>query len=72
MLGILISLFGKGFIKNAFNSEKINFDIKLDGLPKTFPFPDIYPSSKKLSKIRHFVSPWAPSSLNGLFFKEQY
>ena len=37
--------------KHAFNSEKINFDIKSDRFAKTFHFWDIYLSSKMLSSF---------------------
>ena len=58
----MISLFGKVFAKNVFNSEKINFEVKSDRLTKNFPFQDIYLSSKKktLLKFWSFISPRAP------------
>ena len=54
------SLFEKRFAKNAFNSEKINFDLKSDRFTKKFWSQNIYLSSKKLLKFWHFVSPRAP------------
>ena len=34
----MISLFGKGFAKNAFNSEKVKFNIKSDVFTKNFSY----------------------------------
>ena len=41
------------------------------GLPKPFPFRDIYLYLKKLLKFWHFVSPRAPIPPSDMFFKEQ-
>ena len=42
---ILISIFGKGFAKHAFNSEKINFEVKRDRF--TFSFLRCLPIFKE-------------------------
>lgn len=51
------SPFEKGFPKNTFNSEKINFEISQIRLTKTFHFRDIHFSLKKLMKFCHSFSP---------------
>ena len=56
MLRILISLFWKGFAKDALNSEKINFDIKSDRVTKRFSFSRYFPFFKKAVKVLVFCS----------------
>ena len=62
--------FEKRSAKIAFNSEKINVDIKSDRFNKNLLSLDIYLSSKKLLKFWHFVSSRAPMPLSKLYFKE--
>ena len=61
----------KVFAKNAFNSEKINFDIKSEGASRNIPFGYIYLPPKKLLKLWHFVSPQAPIPRSDMFFMNQ-
>ena len=58
------------FAKNAFNSEKLKFDIKSDRFTKNFPSRDIYLSSKKLLNCWHFVSSRAPIPRSDMIFKK--
>ena len=62
MLRILISLFWKGFAKDALNSEKINFDIKSDRVTKRFSFSRYFPFFKKAVKVLVFCMSTGTSS----------